>query len=174
MTEPKPAIVKGERPKRMAPTFSEKKKGNVSLILQDDHQVCDLYGMKSALAATGVLMTAINALGESGAIYRDFIMALAEDIEPRDAVEAMLTTQMGATHVAMSECARRMADAQILPSRESHERSMTRLSRTYLAQMDSLKRYRAKAQQTVRVERVEVREGGQAIIGDVTHTGGRG
>jgi hypothetical protein len=48
---------------------------------------------------------------------------------------------------------------------------MTRLSRTYLAQMDAIKKYRAKAQQTVRVERVTVHEGGQAIVGDVTHGG---
>jgi len=38
--------------------------------------------------------------------------------------------------------------------------------------MDALKRYRAKAQQTVRVERVTVREGGQAIVGSVSHEGG--
>jgi hypothetical protein len=44
-------------------------------------------------------------------------------------------------------------------------------SRTYLAQMDTLKKYRAKAQQTVRVESVTVNEGGQAIVGDVTHGG---
>jgi hypothetical protein len=40
-------------------------------------------------------------------------------------------------------------------------------------QMETLKRYCAKAQQVVRVERVTVNEGGQAIGGDVTH-GGRG
>jgi hypothetical protein len=45
---------------------------------------------------------------------------------------------------------------------------MTRLSRTYLAQMDALKKYRAKAQQVVRVERVNVESGGQAIVGDVS------
>jgi hypothetical protein len=56
---------------------------------------------------------------------------------------------------------------------ESQERSMTRLSRTYIAQIDALKKYRSKAQQTVRVERVTVNEGGQAIVGDVTHGGGR-
>ena len=38
--------------------------------------------------------------------------------------------------------------------------------------MDALKKYRAKAQQTVRVERVNVESGGQAIVGDVS-TGGR-
>jgi hypothetical protein len=39
--------------------------------------------------------------------------------------------------------------------------------------MDALKKYRAKAQQTVRVERVTIEGGGQAIVGDVTHRGGR-
>lgn len=48
---------------------------------------------------------------------------------------------------------------------------MTRLSRTFIAQMDALKKYRATAQQTVRVERVTVNEGGQAIVGSVNHGG---
>ena len=65
----------------------------------------------------------------------------------------------------------RAMDQTNYQARESQERSMTRLSRTYLAQMDTLKKYRAKAQQTVRVERVTVNEGGQAIVGDVTHGG---
>jgi hypothetical protein len=38
--------------------------------------------------------------------------------------------------------------------------------------MDALKRYRAKAHQAIRVERVNVESGGQAIVGDV-QTGGR-
>jgi hypothetical protein len=54
--------------------------------------------------------------------------------------------------------------------RESFERSMTRLSRSFLAQMDQLKKYRAKAQQIVRVERVEVNEGGQAGAVEKTRT----
>lgn len=43
------------------------------------------------------------------------------------------------------------------------------LSRNFIAQMDALKKYCAKAQQTVRVERVTVNEGGQAIVGSVAH-----
>ena len=38
----------------------------------------------------------------------------------------------------------------------------------YAAQMDTLKRYRSKGQQTMRVERVTVKDGGQAIVGNVT------
>jgi hypothetical protein len=57
-------------------------------------------------------------------------------------------------------------------TREAFERSMTRLSRTFLAQMDQLKKYRSTAQQVVRVERVVVNEGGQAIVGDVSYRRG--
>ena len=45
------------------------------------------------------------------------------------------------------------------------------LARTYSAQMDSLKRYRSKGQQIVRVERVNVESGGQAVVGAVQHGG---
>jgi hypothetical protein len=92
--------------------------------------------------------------------------------EPRDAVEAMLVTQMAATHVAMTTMSLKLHHASSFQMRESFERSMTRLSRSFLAQMDQLKKYRAKAQQVVRVERVEVNEGGQAIVGDVSYRRG--
>ena len=72
----------------------------------------------------------------------------------------------------MTTLSGRMSYQDSTDIRESLERSITRLSRTYLAQMDALKKYRAKAQQVVRVERVTVHEGGQAIVGDVS-TGGR-
>jgi hypothetical protein len=81
---------------------------------------------------------------------------------------------MAATHVAMTAMAQKVADQTMWTIRESTERSMTRLSRTYLAQMDALKKYRARAQQVVRVGRVTVNDGGQAIVGDVTHVGQAG
>ena len=42
-----------------------------------------------------------------------------------------------------------------------------------VSQVEALKRYRTGGEQTVRVEHVTVNEGGQAIVGNVTH-GGRG
>ncbi|MDU8942378.1 hypothetical protein [Ovoidimarina sediminis] len=65
-----------------------------------------------------------------------------------------------------------MSEAPSPQLREAYERSTTRLSRTFLAQVDGLKKYRAKAQQIVRVERVEVQDGGQAIVGDVSYRRG--
>jgi hypothetical protein len=39
--------------------------------------------------------------------------------------------------------------------------------------VETLKRYRSRGEQIVRIERVTVNEGGQAIVGNVNH-GGRG
>ncbi|WP_146590127.1 hypothetical protein [Puniceibacterium confluentis] len=160
-----------ERGKRKAPRFKTSDPKDVTIELEDADHAREYYGMKSRAAASGVLVSAMQVLGVQSAIYRDFVIALAEDIEPRDGIEAMLVTQMGATHVALAITSERMSDAPNWTLRESYERSMTRLSRTYLAQMDALKKYRAKAQQVVRVERVTVHEGGQAIVGPVTHGG---
>ncbi len=131
----------------------------------------DLLGMKTHDAASGIYTTAITALGNGAEKHADLASAMFAETEPRDAFEAMLISQMTATHVAMTTLCERMTHQTSFNVRESLERSVTRLSRTYLAQMDALKKHRAKAQQVVRVERVDVHDGGQAIVGDVTHGG---
>ncbi|GAB5449554.1 hypothetical protein [Gymnodinialimonas sp.] len=132
-----------------------------------------LMGMKTTEAANGVYLTAIGALGTQAERYGSMASANFAELEPRDAAEAMLIAQMTATHVAMTVLSERLFAQASYQVRESYERSITRLSRTYLAQMEALKKYRAKAQQVVRVERVTVEEGGQAIVGNVNGAGGR-
>ena len=129
-------------------------------------------GMRTHEAALGVYTSAISALGTGAERYSSFSSAIFAELEPRDAIEAMLISQMTATHVAMTTLSEKMTYQTNYQVRESFERSVTRLSRTYIAQIDALKKYRAKAQQTVRVERVNVESGGQAVVGDVS-TGGR-
>ena len=128
--------------------------------------------MRTHEAALGVYTSAISALGTGAERFNSFSSAIFAELEPRDAIEAMLISQMSVTHIAMTTLSERMTYQKTSDVRESLERSMTRLSRTYLAQMDAFKKYRSKAQQTVRVERVNVNDGGQAIVGDVSH--GRG
>jgi len=115
----------------------------------------------------------LSAIGKSGSDYLELVPALAVEMEPNDAVEAMLINQMAATHYAISSMSSQFLYASSPELREAYERSLTRLSRTFLAQIEGLKKYRAKAQQTVRVERVTVNDGGQAVVGHV-ETGGRG
>ncbi|MCP4385048.1 MAG: hypothetical protein GY798_27155 [Hyphomicrobiales bacterium] len=55
---------------------------------------------------------------------------------------------------------------------DSAERAFNKLARTFTTQVEALKRYRTGGKQTVRVERVTVNEGGQAIVGNVEQPGG--
>jgi hypothetical protein len=103
----------------------------------------------------------------------NFMLSVVKGIEPRDQVEAMLAAQMAATHNATMTFARRLAHVDNLAQQDSAERAYNKLARTFAAQVEALKRYRSSGEQLVRVEHVTVHEGGQAIVGNVSH-GGRG
>ena len=122
------------------------------------------------------LLKQIAALGEQGRLASedatDFALSVIGAVEPRDELEAMLAAQMAATHQATMMMARRLNQSETLQQTDAAERAMNKLSRTYTAQMETQKRYRSKAQQVVRVERVNVEDGGQAIVGSVHHEGG--
>lgn len=103
----------------------------------------------------------------------DFTLGFVDAMHPQYTVEALLLTQMAATHQAAMMLARRLNHVENIPQQDAAERALNKTARTFAAQMDTLKRYRSKGQQTVRVERLTVENGGQAIVGDVSH-GGRG
>ena len=156
--------------KRKAPKMTFGDDGALTVEVNDDDELRILYGVKTTPVAQGILATSLTALGNAKSC-KDLMASMAVEMEPQDAVEAMLLSQMTATHIAMTFLSKRTIDATGPELREGYERSMTRLSRTFIAQMDAFKKYRAKAQQTVRVERVTVNEGGQAIVGSVNHGG---
>jgi hypothetical protein len=102
----------------------------------------------------------------------NFMLSVVKGVKPRDQVEALLAAQMAAVHTAMMTFAWRLAHVEAIPQQDSAERAFNKLGRTFAAQMEALKRYRSRGDQTVRVEHVTVNEGGQAIVGNVRHGGG--
>jgi len=101
----------------------------------------------------------------------NFTLSVVNGIEPRDEVEAMLAAQMAATHKATMILACHLNHVENIPQLDSAERAFNKLARTFTAQVEALKRYRSSGEQTMRVEHVTVNEGGQAIVGNVTHGG---
>src|SRR6516164_10503138 len=109
----------------------------------------------------------LNQLGKASAQGQDiderglnFMLSVIKGIEPRDQLEAMLAAQMAAVHVATMTFACKQAPVNVS--------AFNKLIRTFVMQMEALKRYRA-AEQKVTLQHVSVTEGGQAIIGNVTH-----
>ena len=88
--------------------------------------------------------------------------------EPKDAVEAMLASQAVALHFTSLECLRRA----VLSNQQADVASKLRKdaansARAMVDMCEALDRRRGKGPQVVRVERVVVNEGGQAVVGHV-------
>jgi hypothetical protein len=86
----------------------------------------------------------------------------------------MLATQMAAVHMASMTFARRLAGVENIPQQDSASNAFNKLSRTFAAQMEALKRYRTGGEQRVTVRHVSVHQGGQAIVGSVSAAKGGG
>ncbi|MDJ0993020.1 MAG: hypothetical protein QNI90_05565 [Dinoroseobacter sp.] len=124
--------------------------------------------IKEVIRGLSVLGSEGNRVDEATA---GFALGFVDIMKPRDAIEVLLLSQMAATHQATMTLARRLNHVETLQQQEGAERAFNKLARTFTTQMQALKRYRAKAQQTVRVERVTVEDGGQAIVGSVEAKG---
>lgn len=133
-------------------------------------RACGSASVSEGIIAQVAILGAHGKRVDEGAT--NFALGFVDAMEPTDAAEALLLTQMAATHQATMMLARRLNHVNNIPQQDAAERALNKLGRTFAAQMDTLKRYRSKGQQTVRVERVTVEGGGQAIVGNVE--GGRG
>ena len=100
-------------------------------------------------------------------------LAALKGFAPRDEVEGMMAAQAVAMHLAAMECARR-AMLPDQPSDAAHRlrKDAANMARAMVDMAEAIERRRGKGPQVVRVERVVVHEGGQAIVGNVTTGGG--
>jgi hypothetical protein len=101
------------------------------------------------------------------------VLAVVDGLKPQNEIEAMLALQIAATHaLAMKFSARLYSGAiETIPQQDSAALTLSRLQRAFTTQMDALSNMRRGGRQRVVVEHVNVYPGGQAIVGDVTHTG---
>ena len=122
-----------------------------------------VYGWLKEASGLGIL--------KSGTMNMDqvnYAIAVATGIKPRDTIEAMLALQMAAVHIASMNAAATLSASSTAKGFATYENSLNKLGRTFTTQMEALKRYRSKGgNQRIVVERVNVSEGGQAIVGNV-------
>jgi len=160
--------------KRKPPKLSMELGADNVLSLEIDGDFGRLNRAIGNVSVCSGLVNQISILGAQGKRMDEsasnFALGFVDAMEPRDAAEALLLGQMAAIHQTTMMMARRMNHVENIPQQDAAERALNKLGRTYAAQMDTLKRYRSKGQ-TVRVERVTIESGGQAIVGNVTKGG---
>jgi hypothetical protein len=98
----------------------------------------------------------------------NFMISFINQIEPRDHVESALAAQMASVHLAMMSSMEDLPRATNLLQHGAAERAINKFARTFIAQVEALKRYRSGGEQKVTVQHVWVSDGGQAIVGNVT------
>lgn len=95
-------------------------------------------------------------------------LAMIEAAEPTDELEAALAVQMACTHMAAMAVLARVGDGQgTVRNIVARTTAATRLLRVYAEQIEVLRRLRPGPDQIIRIERVDVHDGGQAIVGAV-------
>lgn len=118
-----------------------------------------LYQLQAAarLPNSGVSEIAVNAA-----------LAMIENEQPRGETECAIVIQMACVHSATMTVLSRLGgghggDRHVLAAATA----VSRLSRTFAILVETLRRLRSGGSQVIRIERVDVREGGQAVIGNI-------
>jgi hypothetical protein len=120
--------------------------------------------------------------GSSDEIAFNAALAVIDGVRPKDEIEAMLAAHMAVTNIALFELVARTrgAVAGHLYQSSGIKRLgilgnlTTKFMRTFAMQVEALARKRHKGEQNVTVKHVHVHAGGQAVVGNVSHRGGRG
>ncbi len=99
-------------------------------------------------------------------------LAVIAGVAPRNEVEALLAVQMAMTHIAAMRMLTELnrLSPHVSPAGVAIAGTVsTKLLRAFSGQAEALAKLRRPAVQVVRVERVNVAAGGQAIVGAVPH-----
>lgn len=173
--KPNPGVANTPEIKQKPPEFATNDDGGVVLRVTSEEQIGDLFGNTSVEFATELAFNCFQIGGSKTTSVHEGNRALgmAIEIQPRDAVEALLATQMAATHSAMMRFSMMMANTEVLQQLEFLERAVNKLGRTFTTQMEALRKHRNGGRQTVTVQHVNVEDGGQAIVGNVQAGGKR-
>lgn len=105
----------------------------------------------------------------------NFALAMIVGQKPRNETEAMLALQMAAIHMEIIPAMQELSSASKLhpehPARarrlDSAVRTANSLAKTFALQMETTKRIRSSGEQKITVQHVTVKDGSQAIVGDV-------
>ncbi len=97
----------------------------------------------------------------------DPIISMLLGIEPMDTIETMLAAQLVSVHNLCMEQISLAAHSTQIDAVESFTNCATKLSRTFITQIEALDKRRGRGGQKMTVEHVHVNEGGQAVIGNV-------
>jgi hypothetical protein len=120
-------------------------------------------GLASQLTGLGIQESKLN-----------FALACVRAVKPRDELEAMLAAQMVAVHLTTMRAGAQSLKVKYIQQQDSASTMLNKGARTFAVHMEALKKHRSNGEQIVKVQHVNVGNGGQAVITDTMQAGGGG
>jgi hypothetical protein len=144
----------------------------VTYVEGDESACLRTFGTSDTDLISGLFIQVVAASSAWSIDDRNYILSALQGIGPRDAIEGHLAAQMVAVHKgAMVFMARAAAEGQPSEAVDANLNRANKFLRTFIAQMEGLNRHRGKITQSMVVGDVNVADGGQAIVGPVSHPG---
>lgn len=163
-------------------TLTRKLEGGMSIGIAGKCEAHGLLKLQKTFAAVSLdpvnaraneLLKYLGSVGADNADRYNAALSFIESMAPQDQAEALLLVQMYVTHDAAIRALSQLGAAEWVPTAQTFGNLATKLLRTSQGQMETLARMRRGGEQVVRHVHVDNR-GGQAVIAENVHTGGRG
>ena len=133
----------------------------------------ELENIDSAFLETIIEQTIYSSCKENDFNAIQGCLAALVGINPKDDLELMLAAQMVSIHNISMEMSRRaLFSDQTVEGVNNNINRVTKLMRTFTQQIEALQKHRAKGNQKITVQHVQVNNGGKAVIGDINQGGG--
>jgi hypothetical protein len=112
--------------------------------------------------------------GEVDVMDFRFALSFVEDLKPRNQRERALGQQMAMAHLYAMRFAQRLSKADNIAAMELYERIFTKMTRSYVAQLEAFNAMRNEKGPGVTVQNFSVKDVNQAIVGNINHSAGDG
>lgn len=137
------------------------------------HETFSANSIDPVNARANELLKYLGSVGADNEARYNAALSFIESMKPQDQAEALLLVQMYCTHDAAIRALSQLGSAEWMPTVQTFGNLATKLLRTSQGQMETLARMRRGGEQVVRHVHVDNR-GGQAVIAENVHTGGKG
>ena len=137
------------------------------------HETFSANSIDPVNARANELLKYLGSVGADNEARYNAALSFIESMKPQDQAEALLLVQMYVTHDAAIRALSQLGSAEWVPTAQMFGNLATKLLRTSQGQMETLARMRRGGEQVVRHVHVDNR-GGQALIAENVHTGGKG
>lgn len=176
------AIAQRKQRQPVKVTLTRKPEGGTSIGIAGKCEAHGLLKLQKTFAAVSMdpvnaraneLLKYLGSVGADNADRYNAALSFIESMDPQNQAEALLLVQMYVTHDAAIRALSQLGSAEWVPTAQMYGNLATKLLRTSQGQMETLARMRRGGEQVVRHVHVDNR-GGQAVIAENVHTGGKG